>query len=76
MTRSLSELVKRNDEKKMKNYLIAFSKRNCLNRSGINFHNFVFSELLDVAKYGCVRFQTGRHVMQKKYQGKINPWRE
>ena len=41
----------------MKNYLIPFSKRNSLNRPGINFINFVPLELTDVVKYGCVRVQ-------------------
>ena len=31
------------------------SQQNSLKRSGINFSNFVFSELIYVAKYGCVR---------------------
>ena len=43
--------------KKLKNYIIPFSKQNSLNRSGVNIPNSAFSELIDVAKYGCVRVQ-------------------
>ena len=35
---------------KVKNYLIPFTKQNSLKRSGVNVPQFVFSELIDVAK--------------------------
>ena len=54
MSRYFRDSIKKNSEK-LKNYLNPFSKQNSLNRSGVNFPNFAFSELIDVAKYGRVR---------------------
>ena len=55
----------------MKHYNISFSKQNSFNRSGIHFPNNAFSELIDVAKSGCIRLnKTGRHVAQKRFHSK------
>ena len=40
---------------KLKTSLISFFKQNSMSRSGVNFPTFVFLELIEVAKYGCVR---------------------
>ena len=49
--RGILENLSERTTKKVTNYLIPFAKQNSLNRSGVKFPQYVFSELIDVAKY-------------------------